>query len=381
MSLCELQTVLNQAAEASTGAHKALTSATDQLKASHDLLTAERNIALDNLAVMQAALLENRLNGATAAMKWITERLTMSGGRPDPDSPWLNDPLKYRIAHGSKPRFCPVCGSPSQGLVSDPVCSADCHRTRFLETLPEASRDAAKPLFPFCASDWTEERDLRLPFNIGEYAYATDGRLLIRRPAVEGLTELQDEHIPSAQKVRDLVSPLESRRYQKTEIRVPEQCPDCLGRGFHELITDHVAYHLDCHTCKGSGTGISDLLPVSPPALKGTYAASYVALIQDLPDLEVSEDPENHTLYFRFSGGAGILMGLEPKGMTPLVKEPPEADCYCHLQMKDGSTRYAAAIYLEPEHSQPIWRECLTDQEIVRQSIEAWRPLIGVYRK
>lgn len=379
MSLYEIENVLTEVSEANTTAQQALEIATASLKETQQVLNAERDIAQDNLAVMQSALIETEINGPKAGMRWIKQRLDLSGGQIETDSPWFDDPLKYRIAHGSNPVYCPVCGEPSAGSADDPVCSAHCYQARFYESLPEAAQESIDDLLPFCSNKMEAHRELRLPFNIGDHAYATDGALLIQVPRIEGLLERSNEDSPPAQGVLDLVQRLAGRSFQRIELEVAPVCPDCEGLGVHELVTEHVVYTINCQTCQGTGEGVGELLAVSPPELEGAYAARYIEQIQDLPDLEVCEDADKRTLYFRFSGGQGVLMAVSPIKTTPLTVEPPHTDTYCRLLMKDGTTRYAEAYYLRPDHSQPIWRECDTKQEIAKVTIEAWQEMPHIH--
>ncbi|MCP3177282.1 hypothetical protein MJO47_09245 [Desulfuromonas sp. KJ2020] len=191
-----------------------------------------------------------------------------------------------------------------------------------------------KILESFCSQD-NEKHKLTQPFSIGEFTYATDGRVMIRvvkEESVESIenpvdvtkipwdhSELDDWHPLPNYNLEDL--PQEKCKECRGHLRTSE-CPECSGDGFVEFENTYNCYSVDCQTCDGfgdvpdhegdicevcSGTGIHLRIPIAWGASHITVL--YLEKIKKLPNVKMSKFGDGlEPFRFIFDGGVGLVM-------------------------------------------------------------------------
>jgi hypothetical protein len=178
-------------------------------------------------------------------------------------------------------------------------------------------------LQPFCLDDESDRREyLKSPFTQGGFTYATDGRFLVRVPAINGIgpmvgnTIAVEKVIPGIDDVdtfRSLAGiqlPAPTRPDQE-EIR----CTSCGGRGTEHSCPD---CECECEDCGGSGKATRKLR-VSVDLFGLTFDVAYVRKLLMLPDVEVAPQTAlagggyPGPMFFRFTGGRGAVMPLYSK--------------------------------------------------------------------
>jgi hypothetical protein len=148
--------------------------------------------------------------------------------------------------------------------------------------------DLLPPIFKACVDSEQSRYDLALPWREGDYAYATDGKIIVRTPAKgdraaridrarkgRGKTPLGDE----LYRINDSIV------HHREPVSIPSRadrpapfiaCSECLG--FGELVDDLVAVSYQCDSCEGmrivrNGIGVK----LSPTF---TIAAFYLGLVE-----------------------------------------------------------------------------------------------------
>jgi hypothetical protein len=199
-------------------------------------------------------------------------------------------------------------------------------------------------LLKFCGTDRYQS-----PFTKPDgYVYATDGRIIVRRPQ-----KPEDDFEMSPLAISDLqFSPSGMSAVQIPNItgKPCEECwdgfiytcPECDGAGFLKFSNAFNVYECECRTCSGGGissvprsenedpytktrcpqcrgTKVQDLDGVS--VFNGGYALAnfYLFLIQDLHGIQLFQPNDTQDsfflapAYFKFSGGEGLICPMRPK--------------------------------------------------------------------
>jgi hypothetical protein len=168
-------------------------------------------------------------------------------------------------------------------------------------------------LQPFCGKE--ESRPyVNQPFRIGDFTFATDGRILLRIPAEDG--DLPPAGAPgglSGQLVhmfKDLSEAVFAAPGSATLPPAPPtgECPSCDGRGFV-----HDCPHCEC-VCKGcDGRGDLDPEKATSTTFAGaTFCLAYIRQMLALPSIEIAAETAANggPMLFRFAGGVGVLMPM-----------------------------------------------------------------------
>jgi hypothetical protein len=187
----------------------------------------------------------------------------------------------------------------------------------------------------FCSRDETRTK-IQKPFSIGDYTYATNGHIIIRIDKVESIGSVENSLNPETlltwdhSKIKEWL-PLpeysidisDKCRYCKGTGK-SEDCPECEDEGFVEFSNAHNYYEVECKTCDGSGTVVSDDSPCdycggggynlnSPINFKDKKVnIIYLELIKDLPGIALSPagDPME-PVRFKFDDGCGFIMPMK----------------------------------------------------------------------
>ena len=176
----------------------------------------------------------------------------------------------------------------------------------------------------YCSTD-IQRKWVTKPFTVGDFTFATDGRILFRVPAIAEVPEDPDATKGSkgvmAMLDKDVVN--EYKPLPPFEPREPGPCPGCDGRGKSEWVecpdcTERI--HLDgqtivCLECGGLGRrlkhddGNIHLLSVD---LGGTWiSVKYYEILSKLPKLTIATNMDaTGPLHFKFDGGDGLLMPM-----------------------------------------------------------------------
>lgn len=182
-------------------------------------------------------------------------------------------------------------------------------------------------LMKFCDEN---NEDLKLPFSMGDYTYATDNKVLIKIPRMSEFAE--NLRAPNPEKL-DIENP--EKWYPVGDIRMPKsvdcsfcegqgknfECPECGGGGTVWLSNNYSEYPgIDCKSCGAigeiafceecNGTGV--VAQQNPMDFHGvTFDQHYLALLSKLPNCEIGLISKTATTPFRFDGGSGIIMPMD----------------------------------------------------------------------
>ena len=187
----------------------------------------------------------------------------------------------------------------------------------------------------FCA-DEDDFCGLDLPFNDGQYTYATNGHIGIRMDR----DETNDQNVNVKAKLIKAIQQIfgdetkfsncapippytvpEERRCQFCNgIGVYPVCPGCTGKGHVTIEDEDGDYDEECDFCEGKrtdinchacgGTGAEHFLRV-PLTDQIGIAWHYLKLIEALPDAQINltGDPKG-VVPFRLEGGIGVVMPM-----------------------------------------------------------------------
>ncbi len=148
-----------------------------------------------------------------------------------------------------------------------------------------------------------------LPITIGEYCYATDGRIAVRLPHADApdfpvITAHDESFYWLVVTLFDQFVPENLASIPPHETPVEKECPSCKGKG---RLNWGSALPTPCAYCGGYGTR-----PVAV-AIGNTHVSSrYLALIESLPGIraDFSNSGLDVPISFSFDGGIGLLMGM-----------------------------------------------------------------------
>jgi hypothetical protein len=155
----------------------------------------------------------------------------------------------------------------------------------------------------FCSTDLTRPY-LMKPFTIGEWTYATNGRICVRVPAMAEWPSIE-KTIAAPELFAAPVT--EFRPLPKIEFPPPDEddeCESCNGRGCEHDCPDCECI---CEQCNGTGE-VPPYSNVSVEIGNGIYAGRYIHLLQSLPSVEIGPPHKRERMQFRFAGGEGCLM-------------------------------------------------------------------------
>ncbi len=134
--------------------------------------------------------------------------------------------------------------------------------------------------------------DIKVPWSLGAYTYATNGAIAIKVPRLGGVPEN-----PKSPDVDALKTVEPKEWYPAENIKMPRwrKCTEC------------ESYDGQCEECGGMGKTVSQ----KPKLFHGTiFDQKYLALISSLPNSEIGVIPEPGVTLFRFDGGTGLLMPI-----------------------------------------------------------------------
>lgn len=193
-------------------------------------------------------------------------------------------------------------------------------------------------LLKFCHSSTLYNIDK--PFSRGEWTYATDGRIMIRVPRVDGYDEDK-----GPKDVADMFQQAVSREDFPVWQPLPDfklvhkHCPACNGYGWQVYcpeVGNPYCYGFGeddkcrgyddeclrpcnpgtdkakpCEICNGTGS-----MPVNQgPVVDGTVSkvrinAIYLDKIKGLPGVQIAPYDSNSVIQIKFAGGEGLLMPM-----------------------------------------------------------------------
>lgn len=183
-------------------------------------------------------------------------------------------------------------------------------------------------------------REMSAPFSVGAYTYATEGHICVRVPLVEGYGA------PGLNRFTIDIDRLLNRNSERHLIPLPQlpqgpnyyECYACIGGKRPTCNTCHGTGEVECNLghehpcpdCCGNSApggicqtcdGTARLLKKQPVKIgKQVLDANFLRLIADLPDIQVSLTEEGmEAIYFRFTGGDGMLMGMSGVNDDDLV--------------------------------------------------------------
>jgi hypothetical protein len=197
----------------------------------------------------------------------------------------------------------------------------------------------------FCSND-ESRTGITQPFTWDSYTFATDGKIMVRVPKVEGVLEggnagrystqprlYECNHIiengephlllslpPNWRDIPDKTVPCPTCRGKKKG----SECSECEGEG--EIECDHCGHESECKNCDGTGffgdtegencercNGLGVVKTHTPVSINRGEAWSAKELIEkaySLPGAKVYYRPDVNNFYFAFNGGAGCFMPM-----------------------------------------------------------------------
>ena len=182
-----------------------------------------------------------------------------------------------------------------------------------------------KLLLKFCDTD---DVRLKLPFSMGDYTYATDGRILIKVPR---MSEYPENPLAPNPDVEHEKNP--AKWYPVKGIKMPKKtdcrfcrgqgknfvCPECHGETMVRISNDYSEYIMECKCCGSGGKigfceecdGTGENLQQHSMNFHGiTFNQRYLALLSKLPNCEIGLISKTAVTPFRFDGRSGIIMPM-----------------------------------------------------------------------
>lgn len=171
-------------------------------------------------------------------------------------------------------------------------------------------------LQPFCSSDGYRPY-IEQPWSDGEFTIATDGKVMLKVDRLPDVPE--NAKAPSLRGILTMFArfPTEDSSFidlPPTPERpaLDDTCKSCRGSGQH-FCADCNESH-DCGKCDGSGkVEVFHRVPLGCRIMSGDY----LRLIETLPSLKVAinHGGKKDPLCFKFDGGVGIVMPLNPEAV------------------------------------------------------------------
>lgn len=155
---------------------------------------------------------------------------------------------------------------------------------------------------------------LNKPFSHGDFSYATNGHIMVRVPRRDDIPEQTKEgnwNAPMGALEGATFAPVPHKPVPDIPAAKQVDCLSCDGRG-----REHECPRCKCQCEECGGTGKNMLHPKISTTLRGgTFDLRYVAMVLDLPNVELmtnKADAEKPML-FKFDGGYGALMPMRGK--------------------------------------------------------------------
>lgn len=157
----------------------------------------------------------------------------------------------------------------------------------------------------FCSTDETRHA-ITKPFTRGDWTYATDGRIAVRVPKLDGLSD-----IDYAKTIDAIFStPLTTGFMEVDTVKVPAEkrntCSTCGGEGSYPINIGGTVEKCECNNCDGEGK-----IDKIETIIFGTQWTSthYLGLVASIPGVKLACNPDQYDkLWFIFDGGCGVLM-------------------------------------------------------------------------
>ena len=157
-------------------------------------------------------------------------------------------------------------------------------------------------LSKFC-DETTCRYDLGSPWRVGEWIYATDGRILVRLDYEESYVLGDDVDRPSI--VEGMLDTLPREWGVLPEISPP----------YADGLEDDFRYWHECPHCGHAGLRISrDSFFARVKCGARDFARGYLWMIHELPGVHVGFIERSDRLFFRFDGGVGCLEPMRREG-------------------------------------------------------------------
>lgn len=159
----------------------------------------------------------------------------------------------------------------------------------------------------FCSGEGRYQ--LSRPFNQDGFTWATDGRIMVRVPQIEGFAGY--DYIKPPQDVKAIFNPVLPGEF----ISLPEcpdkravTCGDCGGTGY--CICPHCDQDMKCAECDSTGKKLDGRI-IEVFTGKGIRVC-HLAAIKSLPNLMIALSKCGKYICFQFDGGDGIATVLNP---------------------------------------------------------------------
>ena len=173
-------------------------------------------------------------------------------------------------------------------------------------------------MLPFCSDDECRYA-ISKPFTIGEWTYATDGKVMLRVPSSAVNVPQDADFNPPNAAVIFKFHDWENKDGYNSIPEIPEWpativCKHCEGFGIIEC--SHCGSMVECTSCGGEG----ETEPFPLPMLVGDvlFNVKYLMLLATLPGVKVrrGSNPADKLATFIFDGGDGVLMGFKTEKET-----------------------------------------------------------------
>ena len=169
----------------------------------------------------------------------------------------------------------------------------------------------------FCGIEKTRPKLLD-PFSIGEFSFASDGRILVRVPKIESVALAADENFAKQ------VGRVFSQPHNPNTVAFPTEipafdganvCQHCKGTGVCDCKKCGRTYGGGgCDACCG---GLFNEIPQGVPFGNQIVSNFYLLKLKDLPGIQLFNGvDETSCMHFVFEGGEGKLMPIVKK-ITP----------------------------------------------------------------
>ncbi|NBU83442.1 MAG: hypothetical protein EBS21_02345 [Sphingomonadaceae bacterium] len=176
-----------------------------------------------------------------------------------------------------------------------------------LETAMNTQPITEKMISVFCSGEGRYQ--LSRPFNQDGFTWATDGRIMVRVPQIEGFAGYDIIKPPQdVKKIFNPVLPGEFISLPKCPDERTVTCGDCDGTG--RCACPHCEQDMECSECEGGGKKL-DGRTIEVFDGKGIRACHLVA-IKSLPNPMIALSKCGKYICFQFGGGDGIAAVVEP---------------------------------------------------------------------